>query len=300
MKILKILGALLVAGLLLIGCQTQSTQIVNVLVPTGAPSVLFVDMMENSGLATIDVVNGVDPVMSELLNPNHAYDMIVAPIVSATKLQMEGKTSYKLIGIVSWGNLVILGPQDLDLNNSKLGVFAPMGVPGVMSKHLLEKEGINVEVQTVGTMADAMALYVGGHVDAVLMAYPMAQTLIEKNDAHVLLNLQELYKKHYDQDNYPQAGIYVSERFYSQNKSRISVVMNQLTTTHNLNLNTPNRLSHINGAVKDKLMMDSMEPMVKNYDSLGLFPCYSLEKLNELNSFLDLFDLELQPSMIAR
>lgn len=300
MKILKILGALLVAGLLLIGCQTQSTQIVNVLVPTGAPSVLFVDMMENSGLATIDVVNGVDPVMSELLNPNHAYDMIVAPIVSATKLQMEGKTSYKLIGIVSWGNLVILGPQDLDLNNSKLGVFAPMGVPGVMSKHLLEKEGINVEVQAVGTMADAMALYVGGHVDAVLMAYPMAQTLIEKNDAHVLLNLQELYKKHYDQDNYPQAGIYVSERFYSQNKSRISVVMNQLTTTHNLNLNTPNRLSHINGAVKDKLMMDSMEPMVKNYDSLGLFPCYSLEKLNELNSFLDLFDLELQPSMIAR
>jgi NitT/TauT family transport system substrate-binding protein len=301
MKILKLLSALLVAGLLLIGCQTQvSTAVVNVLVPTGAPSVLFVDMIENSGLATIHVVNGADPVMSELLNPNNAYDMIVAPIVSATKLQMEGKTTYKLIGIVSWGNLVILGPQDLDLNNAKLGVFAPQGVPGVISKHLLEKEGINMEVQAVGTMADAMALYVGGHVDAVLMAYPLAQTLIEKHDAHVLLDLQELYEKHYGQENYPQAGIYVSQYFYEYHKARIGVVMNQLTTTHNLNLSTPNRLNNIRGAVKDKLMMDSMEPMSKNYESLGLFPCYSLEKLNELNSFLNLFDLELQSSMIAR
>lgn len=300
MKFLKYLIALLVAGLLLIGCQVEPKPIVSILVPTGAPSVLFVDMMENSDLASVDIVNGVDPIMSEFLNPSQSYDMIVAPIVSVTKLQMEGKTPYKLVGIVSWGNLVILGPQDLDLNNSKLGIFAPMGIPGVMSRHLLEKEGINVEVQAVPTMADAMALYVGGHVDAVLMAYPLAQNIIDKQDAHVLIDIQELYEKHYGQENYPQAGMYVSENFYNNHKSRINVIMNQLTTTHSLNLSTPNRLNNISDEVKSRLMIESMQPLVQNYETLGLYPCYSLEKLNEHNSFLDLFDLKLQSTMIVR
>jgi NitT/TauT family transport system substrate-binding protein len=300
MKLFKYLIALFVAMLLLIGCQVEPKQVVSILVPTGAPSVLFVDMMENSELATVDVVNGVDPIMSEFLNPSQSYDMIVAPIVSVTKLQMESKTPYKLVGIVSWGNLVILGPQDLDLNNSKLGIFAPMGIPGVISRHLLEKEGINVEVQAVPTMADAMALYVGGHVDAVLMAYPMAQTIIEKQNAHILIDIQELYEKHYNQENYPQAGIYVSENFYNSHKSRIKDIMNQLTTTHNLNLNSPNRLSNISDEIKTKLMMETLQPIVQNYNSLGLLPYYSVEKLNELNQFLNLFDLELQATMIVR
>ena len=60
MKFLKYLIALLVAGLLLIGCQVEPKPIVSILVPTGAPSVLFVDMMENSDLASVDIVNGVE------------------------------------------------------------------------------------------------------------------------------------------------------------------------------------------------------------------------------------------------
>lgn len=300
MKTFKYLMVLFVAGLLLIGCQVEPARVVNILVPTGAPSVLFIDMMDNSEIATVDVVSGIDPIMSEFVNPNQTYDMIVAPILNVTKIQMEGKTTYKLVGIVSWGNLVILGPQDLELNNSKLAIFAPMGIPGVMSRYLLEKEGISVEVQAVPTMADAMALYLGGHVDAVLMAYPMAQTLIEKHNAHVLLDIQALYEKHYGQENFPQAGLYVSENFYNNYKDRISVVMNQLKTTHNINLSTPDRLNSISQDVKSKLMMETMRPFAQSYESLGLFPYYAITKLNEINRFLNIFELELQPTMIVR
>ena len=76
--------------------------------------------------------------------------------------------------------------------------------------------------------------------------------------------------------------------------------MNQLTTTHSLNLSTPNRLNNISDEVKSRLMTESMQPLVQNYETLGLYPCYSLEKLNEHNSFLDLFDLKLQSTMIVR
>ena len=43
-----------------------------------------------------------------------------------------------------------------------------------------------------------------------------------------------------------------------------------------------------------------MAPLVKNYTALGLGPCYSLEKLEDLNQFLALFDLELNASMVVR
>jgi len=300
MKTIKLLCGVMMTGLLLVGCQNTPKEAINILVPTGAPSVLFVDMIEDGSVANVSVVNGVDPIMSEFLNPNQAFDMIVAPIVSVTRLQMEEKTSYKLIGIVSWGNLVIVGPEGLDLNEATLAIFAPMGVPGVISKHLLAKEGLNPQIQAVGTMADAMALYLGGHVDAVLMAYPMAQTLINIHDAYVIMDIQAVYTKHYGIENYPQAGVYVSEKFYSESKNRISGVMNQLTTTHNLNLNTSSRLGNLSEQVKSRLMVDNMDPFIQNYASLGLLPCYSIEKLSELNQFLNLFELELQPFMVVR
>lgn len=299
MKLFKAFIVVIVGGLILIGCQTQETREVNVLVPTGAPSILFVDLMNEENI-NVDIVNGVDPIMSEFLNPSQNYDVIVAPIVSVTKLQMENKTSYKLVGIASWGNLVILGKEDVDLNDASLAVFAPSGIPGVLSKYLLEKEGLNPSIQAVPTMADAMSLYLGGHVDALLMAYPLAATMINQHDLSILMDIQEVYEKHTGLSNYPQAGIYVSESFYQSNKSRLSSLMNQLQYTHSTNLSATERLGKLSDEMKSRLMIENMTPLMNNYTLLGLQPCYALEKLNDLNAFLNLFELQLQPNMMVR
>jgi NitT/TauT family transport system substrate-binding protein len=299
MKIFKAMIVLLVSVLVLIGCQTQTTREINILVPTGAPSILFVDLMSDD-INTVDIVNGVDPIMSEFLNPNASYDVIVAPIVSVTKLQMENKTSYKLLGIASWGNLVILGKEGVDLNSSSLAIFAPMGIPGVISKYLLEKEGLNPTIQAVPTMADAMSLYLGGHVEAVLMAYPLAADMIDKHDLSILMDIQNVYEKHSGLSNYPQAGIYVSESFFQSNKSKASSIMNQLQSTHLTNVSATDRLGKLSDDIKSKLMIENMTPLMNNYNLLGLQPCYALEKLNDLNAFLNLFELQLQSNMIVR
>ena len=299
MTLLKSLILLLVSGLLFVGCQSQASVDYTLLVPTGAPTALVVDMLDKEN-TSITVVNGVDPLMSEFLNPAQNMDFIIAPIINVSKLQMENKTSYKLVGIMSWGNLVILGQPNTDINSAKLAVFAPMGVPGVMTKHLLEKEGLSPELSTVPTMADAMSLYLGGHVDAVLMAYPLAQTLIDQHGATILMDVQATYEKHSGLSNYPQAGLYVSESFYHDHKKEVTSMMNQLIETHDKNRLTPERLNQLSDEHKSKLLIDTMAPLVKNYTALGLGPCYSLEKLEDINQFLALFDLELNTSMVIR
>jgi len=299
MTLLKSLILLLVSGLLFVGCQSQASVDYTLLVPTGAPTALVVDMLDKEN-TSITVVNGVDPLMSEFLNPAQTMDFIIAPIINVSKLQMENKTSYKLVGIMSWGNLVILGQPNTDINSAKLAVFAPMGVPGVMTKHLLEKEGLSPELSTVPTMADAMSLYLGGHVDAVLMAYPLAQTLIDQHGATILMDVQATYEKHSGLSNYPQAGLYVSESFYHDHKKEVTSMMNQLIETHDKNRLTPERLNQLSDEHKSKLLIDTMAPLVKNYTALGLGPCYSLEKLEDINQFLALFDLELNASMVVR
>lgn len=299
MTLLKSLILLLVSGLLFVGCQSQASVDYTMLVPTGAPTALVVDMLDKEN-TSITVVNGVDPLMSEFLNPAQTMDFIIAPIINVSKLQMENKTSYKLVGIMSWGNLVILGQPNTDLNAAKMAVFAPMGVPGVITKHLLEKEGLSPELSNVPTMADAMSLYLGGHVDAVLMAYPLAQNLIDQHGATILMDVQATYEKHTGLSNYPQAGLYVSEAFYHEHKKEVTSMMNQLIETHEKNRLTPERLNQLSDEHKSKLLIDTMAPLVKNYTALGLGPCYSLEKLEDLNQFLALFDLELNASMVVR
>jgi NitT/TauT family transport system substrate-binding protein len=299
MTLLKSLILLLVSGLFFVGCQSQASVDYTMLVPTGAPTALVVDMLDKEN-TSITVVNGVDPLMSEFLNPAQTMDFIIAPIINVSKLQMENKTAYKLVGIMSWGNLVILGQPNTDLNSAKLAVFAPMGVPGVITKHLLEKEGLSPELSNVPTMADAMSLYLGGHVDAVLMAYPLAQTLIDQHGATILMDVQATYEKHSGLSNYPQAGLYVSESFYHDHKKEVTSMMNQLIETHDKNRLTPERLNQLSDEHKSKLLIDTMAPLVKNYTALGLGPCYSLEKLEDINQFLALFDLELNTSMVIR
>ena len=299
MTLLKSLILLLVSGLLFVGCQSQASVDYTLLIPTGAPTALVVDMLDKEN-TSITVVNGVDPLMSEFLNPAQTMDFIIAPIINVSKLQMENKTSYKLVGIMSWGNLVILGQPNTDLNAAKMAVFAPMGVPGVITKHLLEKEGLSPELSNVPTMADAMSLYLGGHVDAVLMAYPLAQNLIDQHGATILMDVQATYEKHTGLSNYPQAGLYVSEAFYHEHKKEVTSMMNQLIETHEKNRLTPERLNQLSDEHKSKLLIDTMAPLVKNYTALGLGPCYSLEKLEDLNQFLALFDLELNASMVVR
>ncbi|MBS3987713.1 MAG: ABC transporter substrate-binding protein [Erysipelothrix sp.] len=299
MTLLKSLILLLVSGLFFVGCQSQASVDYTMLVPTGAPTALVVDMLDKEN-TSITVVNGVDPLMSEFLNPAQTMDFIIAPIINVSKLQMENKTAYKLVGIMSWGNLVILGQPNTDLNSAKLAVFAPMGVPGVITKHLLEKEGLSPELSNVPTMADAMSLYLGGHVDAVLMAYPLAQTLIDQHGAIILMDVQATYEKHSGLSNYPQAGLYVSESFYHDHKKEVTSMMNQLIETHDKNRLTPERLNQLSDEHKSKLLIDTMAPLVKNYTALGLGPCYSLEKLEDINQFLALFDLELNTSMVIR
>lgn len=299
MTLLKSLILLLVSGLVFVGCQSQASVDYTLLVPTGAPTALVVDMLDKEN-TSITVVNGVDPLMSEFLNPAQTMDFIIAPIINVSKLQMENKTSYKLVGIMSWGNLVILGQPNTDLNAAKMAVFAPMGVPGVITKHLLEKEGLSPELSNVPTMADAMSLYLGGHVDAVLMAYPLAQNLIDQHSATILMDVQATYEKHTGLSNYPQAGLYVSEAFYHEHKKEVTSMMNQLIETHDKNRLTPERLNQLSDEHKSHLLIDTMAPLVKNYTALGLGPCYSLEKLEDLNQFLALFDLELNASMVVR
>ena len=103
-RILKILIALL--ALTCTACAEE--YVITASAPSGAPAL---------ALATIAVENpdrftfvAAETISAEFANQNS--DFIIAPLNAGAKLYKAGKSTYKLAGVVSWGNLYIASQKE--------------------------------------------------------------------------------------------------------------------------------------------------------------------------------------------
>ena len=135
--------SLVMIALMLFACTACAEEyVIKASAPSGAPAL---------ALATLAVENpenytfvAAETIAAEFANQN--ADFIIAPLNAGAKLYKAGKSTYKLAGVVCWGNLYIASQKEgftlEDLNGATVTLFGENTINASVVKYALEQNGI--------------------------------------------------------------------------------------------------------------------------------------------------------------
>lgn len=178
--------------------------------PSGAPAL---------ALATIAVnqPENFTFVAAETISAEFASakaDFIVAPVNAGAKLYKMGKSTYKLAGVVSWGNLYIASQkadfQLEDLNGAKVVLFGENTINAAVVNYALAQNGIvPASVEYLAGAAQTQALLLTDAEAIVVTAEPALTAAKMKNAAITAYAVNDLYKASTGYEGYTQAALFV-------------------------------------------------------------------------------------------
>lgn len=252
---MKKLFALFVS-LLLVGCAAQPLKwnALSILAPKGAPAVALVPLYEK-GVDTIELVDGPDLLSAELVKGEK--DVIIAPVNLGAMLASKGSSTYKLFGIVTWGNLYVVGSATPATDPATpIALFGDKAVPGIVFAQVEANLGYPVEKTFFASVTDVQGQLLSSQYALGLLAEPaVTATLAKAKQANLSLSvvsdLQALWKEKTGFDNYPQAAIFVKadlsddqlkqveERVYTMKEFTVAADADPATVVDKINAVTP-------------------------------------------------------------
>lgn len=306
----KILSSLIVLLLVLTGCTAKQEEAVepvesiepmiselSILSPTGAPGLSLLDV---SGENKVTFVDGADLLQAAFVNPTPEYDIIIAPSNLGAKLANAGKTTYKMLAVVTWGNLYILGSnaEDLQDENKNLAVFGEGAVPGLVFEALKEQMGIKANVTYYASVTEAQTQLLSGKADLALIAEPAATATVAKakennKELTIIADLQSEWENKTGSKGYPQASLFVESNRYSENKASFDYVTNLIAESITKYTNDQNSVIEAVDAIgAETLGVPNSNIISKTYTRLGIKYANASEVKEELKTFLSLFGIE--------
>jgi NitT/TauT family transport system substrate-binding protein len=206
---LSLLFVVLCLSFLLIACEEDDLEI-RVLVPYGSPQLSLLYVQDDLRY-DVDVVHGPDALLSAFSSKSH--DVIVAPISLGARIGLEND-AYPLLAIITWGNLYLAttdtSVQTLDdLTGRSLILFGQQQVPDLVTRHILDQNGIESDVAYVDSAVTASQMMMLDEARAALVAEPMLSVLRSQKKDLVTIDLQEHYQEITEHD-YPQAGVFIA------------------------------------------------------------------------------------------
>lgn len=214
------------------GEQTGDWQSLKILSPSGAPalSLLPAKLLGYN----VEFVDGADPLQAALVNPNPEYDVIIAPSNLGMKLAEGGKSTYKMLGIVTWGNLYMVAEKGTSNDPSTWENVAAFGEQSVTGKVFAETFGEKLDLSTVtwySSTAEASAALLAGEASVAMLAEPNATAAIAKaKEAGKELEIIDDVQASYSGSGFPQAAIFVREDSYAEHKDEIDSLFKLMTT----------------------------------------------------------------------
>ena len=206
----KFLSLILIALLALTCTACAEEYVITASAPSGAPAL---------ALATIAVENpenftfvAAETISAEFANQNS--DFIIAPLNAGAKLYKAGKSTYKLAGVVSWGNLYIAS-QKADftlesLNGATVVLFGENTINASVVKYALEQNGIApASIEYLGSAANTQSLLLSDAEAIVVTAEPALTAAKMKNAAITAYAVNDLFKAATGYEGYTQAALFV-------------------------------------------------------------------------------------------
>lgn len=269
-----------------------------ILSPTGAPALALLDLLQTSQ-AVISTVDGSDVLQAAFVNPNPEYDVIVAPTNLGAKLAAMEKTEYRLAGIVTWGNLFLVGKDAADLQDETkiLAAFGEGAVPGLVFNAVLESLDIQAEVVYYNSVSEAQAALLAGNADAALIAEPAATATIAKAkqeglELQVIGDIQQAWQQSTGFKGYPQAAVFVLKSVYEERPQEVEALLDIIKATLDFGNDAANEadlLQKLETVGNEVLGTPAAQVVVKAYAGMNLEYRPAEEVKDELKAFLELF-----------
>ncbi len=321
----------LVFGFLMVGCSSNATPeatpevtpeatpevsedvdlTFSIIAPTGAPSLALLGMYEDYG-SEYNFVAGSDPLQAAFVNPTPEYDFIIAPTNLGVKLATTGATTYELAGIVTWGNLYIVGISSDDLQNpdKKLAVFGETAVPGLVFEAIKENLNIQAEIEYFSSTSEAQAALLAGTVDAALIAEPLVSATLVKGaeiekEFVVISDIQEEWTTTHEGERvgYPQAALFVNPSIMEERGTDVEAFLSELASSIET-LNQPESKEEI-ATMIDSIGADVFgvpaSPISSTaYPKMGLNYIPAADAVGDIQSFLEIFNIEFSEEILVK
>ncbi|MDD6468019.1 MAG: hypothetical protein PUF50_07570 [Erysipelotrichaceae bacterium] len=293
MKKLVVLSLLLA---FLFGCQSkpQETEHLTVLSPKGAPSLALLNYFNETGEENvITTVDGTDVLTAAFTSVESEYDMIVAPINLGSKLIEKGATDYRLVAVVTWGNLYVVS-KDETVTLDSLDEFAMFGqnaVPDKVLQTVMANKNQTVHPTYFNAVSDVAAQLLGGKFTTGLVAEPVASTLLAKSEGSIKIvaDMQEAWKEATGKDNYPQAALFVKQSVYEEKKASVDAIIKTLSS-YDADIDTLKQDMDRVGA--EVLGVNSQMMSMETYQRMNVHVVKAAEVTDEIATFLQLFGIE--------
>ena len=283
--------------LLISGCTVKQETELSILVPMGAPSIAVIPILKDD-VHSVNLVSGTDPLQAALISPNPEYDIIIAPINLGASLISKNSSQYRLWGVVTWGNLYIVGENESVLKEEgTLALFGENAVPQKIFDSVKSKIDLTLTTAYFPSVNDAQAQLLTQKARAAMLAQPLAAATIAKakesgKDLKIIANLQDLWKESTGTENYPQAAVFVLESSYKADKKAIEDQIALMKSyvdacwTQNSTLE-----ADIVELTAEKLGLPSAKLVASVFKGMNVKIKPALEAESELIAFLKLFGL---------
>ena len=278
-------------------------QDLTIITPSGAPALSLLGAINNQDInLNYEVVDGSDVLTAEFTNAEK--DMIIAPVNLGVKLIEKG-ADYKLLGVVTWGNLYIVSSQNL---YTSIAAFGEAAVPGKVLNYVKDLIGPNVNIEYYSSVQEAASMLLSGNTNAALLAEPVltktAASFKENNpdnSLNTVFNIQELYKEKTGLNSYPQAAIFVKNDSIENKTNEVLEFVTAINSSIDTYNNNPNTLLDL----KDKVSFESLgfanvDLLVKAYDKMAIDYVFGSECTEEIKNFLELFNIEFNNNQFVK
>jgi NitT/TauT family transport system substrate-binding protein len=294
---MKKLLSVLLASLLLFGCTSAKPlewNSLSILSPKGAPAVALVPLVQN-GTDTIEFVDGADLLSAELVKGE--YDVIVAPVNLGAMLYSKGNEAYKLYGVLTWGNLYIVGtevqPAIYPLN---IALFGDKAVPGIVYNKLKGASG-DYNGTFFNAVSDVQAQLLTSQYTLGLLAEPLVTATIAKAKESgvnlvVVEDLQQTWFEQTGFDNYPQAGLFVKADLTEEQLAQVAARFESMQSfVASADTDASTVVEPINTIGAAVLGVPSGELVKAAWEGLNISVVSSTEAKDSVEAFLEMFNL---------
>ncbi len=153
-------------------------------------------------------------------------DFIIAPVNAGAKLYKAGKSTYRLAGVVTWGNLYFASQRENfsleDLKSNPLTLFGPDTINASVALYALKQNGIEpVLADPLAGAAETKVLLETDPEAIVLTAEPMLTSAMVNNDKITAISVNDLLSQA-GIDGYTQAGLFVRAETLEQHPDAVN------------------------------------------------------------------------------
>ena len=269
---------------------------IKILSPNGAPALAVLPAAVGG---KVDFVDGADALQAAFVNPDGDYDLIVAPSNLGLKLASAGKTAYKMLGVVTWGNLYIVAKAGTDKDPStweNVAAFGEQSVTGIVFNTVYGDKIDSSKITWYNSTAEASAALIEGKADVAMLAEPNATATIAKAKENGLeLEIIDDVQSAYGEGGFPQAALFVKEDSYANKKETIDAVFTMMNAFSSLE--TPLTADQLQGMIDaaggaEAMGVPAAQMIEKVWPRLNINVVKASEHKADLEKLAGLFGIE--------